>query len=377
MKKFIDDLVKMLKYNPAPASYGQPKTIIAEELPSSILYHDGWLYVTGRGTVRRYKQSRAGRAVGRPRDHRPGLLRLPPPPGFRPDHRQRRLALHHQRRRRQLRRRVRRQPGDRAADRGGVPLQARTARRWNAYSLGYRNPYRDVAYDDKFNFFHADNDNEDGSKFMGCRLMHVAEGVGLRLAAADRGPLLPAGPRPRGGRRRTARASCRRCSRPAAARRPACSSTTTPACRSSTAGCCTTRTCSASSIRAYKVAPDGLDVQGHRRVRVPEERRPAVPPVPDGDRAGRGDLRLRLADRLRRGRQALRRRRPRPHLPHHLGRHEGRRPRCRAAAWIAGRRSSRGPTTSLSKTLDRRTSPTASRPARNWSAAGRRAASRC
>src|SRR5207249_705651 len=51
------------------------------------------------------------------------------------------------------------------------------------YSLGYRNPYRDLAYDDKFNWFHADNDNEDGSKFMGCRMMHVAEGsdFGWRL----------------------------------------------------------------------------------------------------------------------------------------------------------------------------------------------------
>ena len=57
-----------------------------------------------------------------------------------------------------------------------------------AYSMGYRNPYRDLAYDDKFNWFHADNDNEDGSKFMGCRLMHVAEGVdfGWRLLPGAR-----------------------------------------------------------------------------------------------------------------------------------------------------------------------------------------------
>ena len=56
------------------------------------------------------------------------------------------------------------------------------------YSLGYRNPYRDLAYDDKFNWFHADNDNEDGSKFTGCRLMHVAEGAdfGWRLLIGAR-----------------------------------------------------------------------------------------------------------------------------------------------------------------------------------------------
>jgi putative heme-binding domain-containing protein len=57
-----------------------------------------------------------------------------------------------------------------------------------AYSLGYRNPYRDIAYDDKFNFFHTDNDNEDGSRFMGCRIMHIAEGsdFGWRLAVGAR-----------------------------------------------------------------------------------------------------------------------------------------------------------------------------------------------
>ena len=43
------------------------------------------------------------------------------------------------------------------------------------YSIGYRNPYRDLAFDTGLNWFHVDNDNEDGSKFTGCRLMHVAE----------------------------------------------------------------------------------------------------------------------------------------------------------------------------------------------------------
>jgi putative membrane-bound dehydrogenase-like protein len=57
-----------------------------------------------------------------------------------------------------------------------------------AYSLGYRNPYRDLAYDDKFNLFHTDNDQEDGSKFQGVRLMHVAEGAdfGWRLQLGAR-----------------------------------------------------------------------------------------------------------------------------------------------------------------------------------------------
>src|SRR5436305_7252672 len=30
----------------------------------------------------------------------------------------------------------------------------------HTHSLGYRNPYRDVVFDNHFNMFHADNDNE-------------------------------------------------------------------------------------------------------------------------------------------------------------------------------------------------------------------------
>jgi putative heme-binding domain-containing protein len=58
----------------------------------------------------------------------------------------------------------------------------------HTYAIGFRNPYRDVAFDTAFNMFHADNDNEDGSKFTGCRLMHVAEGsdFGWRLRIGAR-----------------------------------------------------------------------------------------------------------------------------------------------------------------------------------------------
>src|SRR6185369_35049 len=48
--------------------------------------------------------------------------------------------------------------------------------RMQVYSLGYRNPYRDVAFDAHFNMFHIDNDHEDGTAWSGCRLMHVVEG---------------------------------------------------------------------------------------------------------------------------------------------------------------------------------------------------------
>ncbi|MGH7202752.1 MAG: PVC-type heme-binding CxxCH protein, partial [Planctomycetaceae bacterium] len=51
------------------------------------------------------------------------------------------------------------------------------------FARGFRNPYRDVAFDHMYNMFHVDNDQEDGSKFQGVRLMHVLEGAdyGWRL----------------------------------------------------------------------------------------------------------------------------------------------------------------------------------------------------
>ncbi|HSQ56871.1 MAG TPA: hypothetical protein VLM40_14105, partial [Gemmata sp.] len=56
MKKFTTDLVKQFQYDSRTGKFYAPKVIISEELPSTIVYHEGWLYVTGRGTVRRWKQ---------------------------------------------------------------------------------------------------------------------------------------------------------------------------------------------------------------------------------------------------------------------------------------------------------------------------------
>ncbi len=182
MKKFTMDVVKHIPFNAATGKFEKPRAIIGEELPSSILYHDGWLYVTGRGTVRRWKQSRQDG----PWDIREIIAQ-----GF--------CGFHHH----QVSgltigndgllyitsgdddNYVEGSDGSRATVlRTGAVFRCRPdGSKLEAYSLGYRNPYRDLAYDDKFNWFHADNDNEDGSKFMGCRIMHVAEGAdfGWRL----------------------------------------------------------------------------------------------------------------------------------------------------------------------------------------------------
>ena len=55
--------------------------------------------------------------------------------------------------------------------------------RLHEFARGFRNPYRNVVFDETFNMFHVDNDQEDGSKFQGVRLMHLLEGAdyGWRL----------------------------------------------------------------------------------------------------------------------------------------------------------------------------------------------------
>jgi quinoprotein glucose dehydrogenase len=187
MKKFTTDLIKQYRYNATTGKFDKPQIIIAEELPSSIIWHEGYLYVTGRGTVRRWKQSRPGG----PWDVREIIAQ-----GF--------CGFHHH----QVSgltigndgllyltsgdddNFVEGSDGTRATVlRTGAVFRCRPdGTKMEAYSMGYRNPYRDIAFDDKFNLFHTDNDQEDGSKFQGCRIMHVAEGAdfGWRLQLGAR-----------------------------------------------------------------------------------------------------------------------------------------------------------------------------------------------
>jgi len=176
-----------LKLNAKTGVYDQAVPIISEELPSTLLWHDGWLYTTGRGTVRRYKQSRPGG----PWDVRETIAQ-----GF--------CGFHHH----QVSgltigadgwlyitsgdddNFVEGSDGTRVdVLRTGAIFRCRLdGSKMEEFSRGWRNPYRDLATDDKYNFFHADNDNEDGSKFTGCRLMHMPEGVdyGWRLKSGAR-----------------------------------------------------------------------------------------------------------------------------------------------------------------------------------------------
>src|SRR5260370_42429466 len=63
MKKRAKDVLKILKWNGDKKVYDKAEVIIQDELPSSILLHDGWIYLSGRGTVRRCRQrAPAGRS---------------------------------------------------------------------------------------------------------------------------------------------------------------------------------------------------------------------------------------------------------------------------------------------------------------------------
>jgi hypothetical protein len=55
LKKPVKDLIKVLKYDEAKGIYDQARVVLQDELPSSLLLHDGWLYITCQGTVRRYR----------------------------------------------------------------------------------------------------------------------------------------------------------------------------------------------------------------------------------------------------------------------------------------------------------------------------------
>jgi quinoprotein glucose dehydrogenase len=187
MKKNIKDVVKVLRDTKTRGTYDAGTVVLEDDLPSSILLHDDWLYLTGRGTVRRFKRTRPNG----PYDSKEVIAR-----GF--------CAFHHH----QVSgltigndgwlyvtagdndNFVEGSDGSRATvlRTGGIFRMRPDGSRVQTFAVGFRNPYRDVAFDVAGNMFHADNDNEDGSKFTGCRLMHIPEGsdFGWRLQQGAR-----------------------------------------------------------------------------------------------------------------------------------------------------------------------------------------------
>lgn len=182
LKKKVKDAVKVLQDTKGKGVYDRATTVLEADLPSGILVHDGWLYLSGCGTVRRYKQKEPGGAYnikeviaqgfGGVFHHQvsgltlgnDGLLYIACGSGD--NH-------------------VEGSDGSRATVlRSGAVFRCRPdGSRIQTFALGFCNPYRDVAFDTEGNLFHADNDGNGAGKLGACRLLHVAEGAdfGWRL----------------------------------------------------------------------------------------------------------------------------------------------------------------------------------------------------
>jgi quinoprotein glucose dehydrogenase len=175
VRKGVKDVIKVLEDSKKNGLYDKAKVILEEELPSTILLHDGWLYTASRGSVRRHKQSKEGG----PYDAREVIAQ-----GFGGLRHQQVSGLtlgmdgwlyisagagdHH----------VEGSDGSRATVlRTGAIFRCKPdGSKMETFALGFRNPYRDVAFDAASQMFHVDLGADDESKFAGCRLLHVAEG---------------------------------------------------------------------------------------------------------------------------------------------------------------------------------------------------------
>lgn len=175
LKKSVKDVIKKLIDADGDGTYEKAEVVLEESLPSSLLFHNDWLYVASGTSVRRYKTSDLGS------DKKPkaevivkgfhgmiphhvsgisigndGWLYLSAGSG---DHD------------------VEGSDGSRVqVHRSGAIFRCRPdGSKVEVYSIGFCNPYRDVAFDNAFNLFQLDNDSEQNTKFTGCRLMHIAE----------------------------------------------------------------------------------------------------------------------------------------------------------------------------------------------------------
>ena len=183
MKKDVFDELKQLVDEDGDGVYERARVLLDDlEIPSSLLLKDGWIYLSSLGHIIRRRQSKPDGPYDIEEEIVRGLC------GFH----------HHQASGMTLSHdgwlfitsgdddnRGEGSDGSRATVlRCGAIFRCRPdGSQLAEFARGFRNPYRDVAFDHMFNMFHVDNDQEDGSKFQGVRLMHVQEGAdyGWRL----------------------------------------------------------------------------------------------------------------------------------------------------------------------------------------------------
>ena len=173
LKKPVKDSVKVLRDAKGKGVYDEAKEILTEEMPSGLLFHEGWLYVAGQGTVRRCKQTATAGPFGKMEVIAQGF-------GGLGQHQVSGLTLgndgwlyisagtgdHF----------VEGSDGSRVdVPRTGAVFRCKPdGGKIHLFALGFSNPYGNGAFDSVGNLFHADNGSGDG-KFKGCRLLHVAE----------------------------------------------------------------------------------------------------------------------------------------------------------------------------------------------------------
>lgn len=185
MKKSVRDELKTLTDADADGRWESSTVIMNDlEIPSSMLLHDDWVYLSSIGHVIRRRQSTPGGAYDIGEEIVRGLC------GFH-HHQASGLTFSHDGwlfvTSGDDDNRGEGSDGSRATVlRTGAIFRMRPdGSQISEFARGFRNPYRDVAFDLTYNMFHVDNDQEDGSKFQGVRLMHVQEGAdyGWRLRA--------------------------------------------------------------------------------------------------------------------------------------------------------------------------------------------------
>ncbi|MCA9039268.1 MAG: c-type cytochrome [Planctomycetaceae bacterium] len=181
--KDVSDVMKQLIDEDGDGIYESSKIVMDDlQCPSSLMIHDGWFYFPSNGWVIRRRQSEPGGEFDIEEEIVHGLC------GF--DHHQSSgVTLSHDGwlfvPAGDNDNRGEGTDGSRSTvlRTGAVFRMQPDGSRLHEYARGFRNPYRDVSFDHFYNMFHVDNDQEDGSKFQGVRLMHIAEGAdfGWRL----------------------------------------------------------------------------------------------------------------------------------------------------------------------------------------------------
>ncbi len=182
IKNVKDDLKRLYDTN-GDGNYDKAELIMNDlEMPSSLLLHDDWMYFPSIGHVIRRRLSAAGNGTWEEEEILRGMC------GYH-HHQVSGLTLSHDNWMYTTTgdddNIAEGSDGSRATVlRTGAIFRSRPdGSRLSEFARGFRNPYRNVVFDELYNMFHVDNDQEDGSKFQGVRLMHLLEGAdyGWRL----------------------------------------------------------------------------------------------------------------------------------------------------------------------------------------------------